>query len=99
MKKEKAYIDLICKEFCIFYKEGREELFCGSYRYIVTNFPELKRETVPTEYEPDFTMDERIYEQVCSACDFLEDGCGYREGEGTPPCGGYTIIEWLFKHS
>ncbi len=98
MKKQSRHIELICKGFCSFYKEGKEELYCGSYKYITEHYPDLKTGTIPPEYEPDFSIDEEIMKRVCSICDFLEDGCGYRDGEGTPPCGGYTIIEWLLKH-
>ncbi len=97
MKKEKHYKEAICKGFCLFYKEGKDELYCGSYKFITEHYPDLRAGTIPSDYEPDFSMDDEIMKRVCSICDFLEDGCGFRDGEGTPPCGGYTIIEWLLK--
>ena len=97
MGKCQNYTSLICKGYCYFYKEGKEDLLCGTYQYIVTNFPEEAIKKIPAEYTPDFSKDEEIMEKVCLKCDFIEDGCGYRDGEGTPPCGGYTIIEWLLK--
>ncbi|RMG75168.1 MAG: hypothetical protein D6710_00405 [Nitrospirae bacterium] len=97
MKKEKRLVDIICKRFCVFYKPGKEELLCGTYLYLLKHYDTTTLELVPADYRADFTMDEEIMKQVCKGCDFLKDGCGYRDGEGTPPCGGYTIVEWLLK--
>jgi|Deesub1362A_J573_1020465.scaffolds.fasta_scaffold20528_1 hypothetical protein len=97
MKKEEQYIRLICKRFCAFHKEGKETLYCGTYRYLVSECKEQEIMDTPENQTPAFDEDRWIKENICSKCDFLEDGCGYREGEGTPPCGGYVIVEWLRK--
>jgi hypothetical protein len=34
---------------------------------------------------------------VCEQCDFLADGCDFRQGLDSPPCGGYTVIEHLLR--
>ncbi|NOX20452.1 MAG: hypothetical protein GXO99_04230 [Nitrospirae bacterium] len=99
MGKINEYTNLVCKGYCAFYKEGKEELLCGTYQYIISNFTEEKIRDIPQDYKPDFSKDQKIMDLICSKCEFLIDGCGYREGEGTPPCGGYTIVEWLLKHS
>jgi hypothetical protein len=36
--KDKIYTDIICKEFCKYYKEGKEELLCNGYVFLRDNF-------------------------------------------------------------
>jgi hypothetical protein len=36
--KDDAYTDIICKEFCKYYKEGKEELHCNGYVFLRDNF-------------------------------------------------------------
>ncbi len=97
MKKEEHYTGLICKRFCAFYRSGKEELYCGTYSYLVSECKEEDLEDIPGELDTAFDEDEWIRDNICSRCDFLIDGCGYRDGEGTPPCGGYAVVEWLRK--
>lgn len=35
--KDKAYTDIICKGFCKYYKEGKEELHCNGYVFLRNN--------------------------------------------------------------
>ena len=83
----------------MFYSEGKEELACGTYEFLKRNLSpreiEVRTRSIPST--PDFSWDEEIRAMVCSMCDFFVDGCDFREGIGVPPCGGYSIIEWLLK--
>lgn len=81
----------------MFYKEGKEALLCETYKYIMEHFSPDELAGMPSNYKPDHSEDEWIMENLCKKCEFLVDGCGYREGEGTPPCGGYAVAEWLRK--
>lgn len=36
--KDKIYTDIICKGFCKYYKEGKEELHCNGYIFLRDNF-------------------------------------------------------------
>ncbi len=35
--KDKIYTEIICKRFCKYYKEGKEELLCGGYEFLRNN--------------------------------------------------------------
>jgi len=45
------------------------------------------------------TFDRKIQGLICEKCDFVIDGCDFRGGLKAPPCGGYTIFEWLIKRA
>ena len=98
--KENKYTDIICKRFCKFYKEGKEELQCGTYLYLKELFSteDLGSSLNEIPETPSFTEDELIRERSCSKCEFLVDGCDYREGLDSPPCGGYVIIEHIIRN-
>ncbi len=100
--KDRAYTNIICKGFCRFYKEGREELHCGTYNFLRRNLTPneltafLKRpENAKKSPVPDFSRDKEIKEIVCDGCEFLMDGCDFREDGSHPPCGGYILLERL----
>ncbi len=102
--KDKEYTGMICKNFCSFYKEGKEDLLCGTYLFLRKNLTprELSsaiklsgRRKHPTAGAS--PADEEIKSLVCRKCDFLVDGCDFRENGSQPPCGGYYIIEMLLS--
>ncbi len=96
MKKE-SYTEIICSGFCKFHGEGKDDLACETYNVLAERFApgELKAGIQGIHSRPDFSHDEMIKRLVCDRCDFVKDGCDFREGKGGVPCGGYTIIEWL----
>ncbi len=97
MKKEKNWIEGICKAYCAFYKEDKTELYCGAYRFIVSEFREDDLKEVPDDYRIDYSQDEWILNNICHRCEFFIDGCDFRQGGSSPPCGGYTILEFFRK--
>lgn len=100
--KDEEYISLICKEFCSFYKEGKEDLCCGAFLFLKKNVTprelryilEMSKKSDPCA-ECNFSADAEIKRLVCEKCDFLVDGCDFRENGSQPPCGGYHIIETI----
>lgn len=99
MKKD-IYTEIICKGFCSYYKGGKEDLTCGAYNFLAGELTprELSSAINYIKAKPDFSFDGQIIKLVCERCDFLIDGCDFREGLNMPPCGGYTIVEWLMKN-
>lgn len=97
--KRDEYTDIICRGFCTFYKEGKEESACGTYHFLESNLTsgELKAGIKGIKPEPDFSRDKEIERLVCEQCDFFVDGCDFREGLGAQPCGGYAIVEWFLR--
>lgn len=95
--KKDNFTDLICKGFCRYYKEGKEELTCGAYNFLAGNFTPRELESKIKRIKPDLSCDKMIKVLICDKCDFLRDGCDFRGGLDGPPCGGYTISEWLIK--
>lgn len=97
--KEKRYVEIICKGFCKFYKEGKEDFRCGAYTFLVERFPpeELEAAIQTIKAYPDYSCDEDIRKMVCEKCEFLVNGCDFRDGLSSPPCGGYMVVEGLIK--
>ena len=104
MIKDKDYTGLICKRFCSFYKEGKEDLLCGSYLFLKRNLSlrelgcilDLSKaaDRLP---ECASSADDEIKRLVWEECDFLVGGCDFREDGTNRPCGGYFIVELLLK--
>ncbi|MEW6117074.1 MAG: hypothetical protein AB1553_09265 [Nitrospirota bacterium] len=98
--KDEGYVELICKGFCRFYKEGKEELHCGTYVFLRNNLTAAELHSLLKLFKPpapEFSKDSAIKEMVCDKCDFLVDGCDFRDNESGPPCGGYAILEKLLS--
>lgn len=95
--------DLICRGFCRYYRPGREALQCGAYTVLSDHLAtgELKACTEPDRGKalsfPDSDADSEIRMLACAVCDFLVDGCDFREDRSGPPCGGYYVLEILLK--
>lgn len=102
--KDKEYTSIICKKFCSFYKEGKEDLYCGTYLFLRNNLtPRELRSVLELSKKPGHQpksgsgTDEEIRSLVCEKCDFVVNGCDFREDGSHPPCGGYYIIEMLLS--
>jgi hypothetical protein len=97
--KEGKYTEVICSNFCRFYKEGKEELQCGAYMFLKKCFSpdEIAVFVQNIDAGPLFMFDDFIRELICERCEFLTDGCDYREGLESPPCGGYAVIEHMVR--
>jgi hypothetical protein len=100
--KDKDYTSVICRGFCSFYKEGKEDLFCGTYLFLKNNLTLCELRSVIDLSKMDgraqgyvFPADEEIKRLVCDKCDFLVDGCDFMEDGSHPPCGGFSIIKML----
>lgn len=90
--------ELICGRFCAFYKPGnKEEMMCGTFDFLARNLSpgELRRASDLAGPECTFSVDDKIRGLVCSRCEFAVDGCDFRAGLDSPPCGGYNIVEAL----
>lgn len=91
---------IICRGFCSFYKNGKNKsIKCGAYNFLTENLSteELRLAALDAIRRSDYSRDRAIKNIVCEHCAFLPDGCDFRMGRRSPPCGGYAIVEWLFK--
>lgn len=116
--KEELYMSIICKEFCKFYKEGKEKMRCGGYELLRNNLTfgellELSRyligETSMSQrdikgnhkievFSEQYALNEILTNFVCDRCEFQINGCDFRDGLATPPCGGYIFISRLMGY-
>jgi hypothetical protein len=103
--KDRLHTETICRDFCIYFKEGKKEEFrCGGYTYLsehltvnelaclCNTIPEkdIIKKNIPTD-------NKELFQLVCNKCEFLIDGCDYRDGCAAPPCGGYLLIDRLIR--
>lgn len=97
--KELTYIEVICKDLCKYYKEGKEDLSCGAYDFLKKHFTlgELRKLRESVGKLPDLSKDHIIENLVCKECPFVKEDCDFRAGLPAPPCGGYVLIEALLK--
>ena len=104
--KDQAYSEIICANFCRYFKAGKEELKCGGYAFLTSHLTlsELKALSTQLENRDDFKNtipqeNKELFELVCKKCEFLIDGCDYRDGVIAPPCGGYILLDQLIRLS
>lgn len=101
--KEDRYSKLICKGYCMFFKEGKEELYCGGYKVLkdsltlgeIQLFSTLLNQKSYDENSQD--LDFHGQEFICKNCSFQLDGCDFRQGLPSPPCGGFIFIKKLIS--
>jgi len=96
----------VCKNFCTFYKPGRErkeQTKCGTYSFLERNLTvgEIRciSSQVTLSHGPQrgTPTDASIKKMVCKKCGFFREDCDFRQGLKSPPCGGYVIVEHLLK--
>ncbi len=95
----KKVIETVCRRFCAFYRQDKEVLLCGALRFVAENYNIKDAEAVSDTYRPDYALDRWILKRVCLRCEFYTEGCGFRSGEKSPPCGGYILLEALRKQN
>lgn len=91
---------IICRGFCSFYKPRKNNSFrCGTYDFLkeTLSTDELREAALAAIRRLDYSRDKEIKHIICDRCAFLADGCDFRMGRRSPPCGGYVIVERLFK--
>lgn len=93
----------ICSRFCSFYKPESQqaEHRCGSFTFLSRNLTRGELATIASRASAsyDFSLDSTIRDEVCARCEYLQDGCDFRAGAGKTPCGGYAVLEYLYKKS
>ncbi|MBW2318717.1 MAG: radical SAM protein [Deltaproteobacteria bacterium] len=103
--KTSLAVELICKQYCSYYKEDQdEELFCQGFK-VIQDFIERNRESTAflhSENEKNFTdqFHHLLHHTLCQHCDFLIDGCDFKDPKytGRPaPCGGYIATDVLLE--
>ncbi|MCX7913844.1 MAG: hypothetical protein N2511_04590 [Thermodesulfovibrionales bacterium] len=101
--KDASYSGLICRGFCKFYKEGKEDLYCGGYNILKKNLTveEIQLFSSLLSQKPSFeglrSSTAFFKEFICERCAFQSDGCDFIEGLPSPPCGGYVLIVGLIN--
>lgn len=102
--KEDIYKEIICKGFCRYYKDGRDELYCGGYKVLRENVTINELRTIDNFLKKDShvfknlrDLKKELEEMVCNGCDFFVDGCDFVSSESDHPCGGYLIISKIIQ--
>jgi|SRR3989338_1161246 len=102
MDNKKHLIDLVCRGYCKFYKESKnEELACEGFRFFERSFSPLLADNTNKYNTPEtFKYDSVLMDILCKKCDFLIDGCDYRDenyhGKATP-CGGFILLHRIME--
>ena len=92
----------ICRKFCSFYRPGRkEDMKCGTFAFLSRNLThaELLRAASQATTQISLSHDTDIREIACKSCEFLVDGCDFRDGAGKTPCGAYAVVEHLLRRT
>lgn len=101
--KEEVCTELVCRAVCRYFRQGRETMQCGTYGILKSHLSTAELETCAAACRemamsfPDMAADQEIRALACETCEFLVDGCDFREDRSGPPCGGYYILERLLK--
>jgi hypothetical protein len=100
--KDQKYTDIICKDFCKYYKGNKENIYCEGYKFLMRNLTSfelrllinlLNLDTENKNNIPEY--DSEIDFLICKKCEFYNNDCDYSNNLSGPPCGGYNIIRSL----
>jgi len=99
--KNALYTKVICRGFCPFYREGKEDLACATYNFLAGALTPAELEVVVRQLEavPELFGAAEIRKLICQKCDFRIDGCDFWNGVVSRPCGGHTIVSRLMRKS
>ncbi len=96
--KENIYTSLICKDFCNYYKPGKEEEICGGYFYLRNFVTPLELTSLIKIFKiRKEEVVERNFSSLCEKCEFRVDGCDFFVSKSDIPCGGYVILSRLYR--
>lgn len=96
-KDKNKYRDIICKRFCSYYKEGKEELSCGAFKLLkISITPGELTALIEGKFSAGILIEP---EDLCQRCDFRFDDCDFYAGLSDRPCGGYNILKILKEGS
>jgi hypothetical protein len=100
MQKRPKKDSAVCRNFCAYFKPGRnEELACGGL--LVVHEVIEKGRALPLERPERITMPDQkaisgLRERICARCAFREGDCDYiASGGKASPCGGFTLLAHL----
>ena len=90
----------LCRNFCRYYKPGKnEELACQGFvvvHRLIEKGRRLSQDRPRRTSVPDARTIEGLKGRVCSACSFREADCDFILSGGTAsPCGGYALLYHL----
>jgi hypothetical protein len=90
----------LCRNFCRYYKPGKnEELACQGFivvHRLIEKGRKLSRERPRRTTAPDRRTIEGLKGRVCAFCSFREGDCDFILSGGTAsPCGGYALLYHL----
>jgi len=87
----------LCKNYCSYYKPGKNEaLACRGYTVVEGLLARGK--SLPfgdPGVEFDRTGAASLVEKLCDRCDFQKDGCDFVLDRTSPPCGGFVLLARL----
>ena len=100
MGKQPKSDTTICRNFCVYYKPGKnEELACQGFivvQGIINRGKKISKERPNKIAAADSRTVELLKKRVCSVCEFSADGCDFilTSGDATP-CGGFVLLSHL----
>jgi len=91
----------ICRNFCTYYKPGKnEELACQGFvvvHGIISRGKRISQERPNRLAAADGRIIEMLKDRVCGVCEFHADGCDFiLTSGGASPCGGFALLSHLF---
>ena len=97
MKKDPIMAAGLCRNFCRYYKPGKnEDLACEGYRVVERLLSEGRPISfVKAEFRRDPEMKESLVREVCARCPFRADGCDFMQDRSSPACGGLVLLEQM----
>ncbi|MBI5641015.1 MAG: hypothetical protein HZA17_11375 [Nitrospirae bacterium] len=102
MAGNRELTDKICRDFCSYYKPGKnEELACQGF-FVIKQLAEKGR-VVPSLRDsrremPGDPAQAILSQFLCSACPFSDSDCDFMLGTDTAsPCGGYLFAARLME--
>ncbi len=104
--KNDELVEKICKPFCSFYKEGKEEMLCRGAEIFRKIFNNSQNERFLAYFNEEiscpkvFYQNDEMLKKICRKCEFYITGCDFTDPDFkgySPPCGGYIAVVCLIK--
>ncbi len=102
MRKNEALIRTLCRPYCRYYKQGKnEDLLCRG-AVVVERLILSGKSIVPPvrkkqQHHAAPSIRELVVNCLCAACAFRQNDCDFAEDGTSEPCGGFVLLLGLLE--
>jgi len=97
MRKNEALIRTLCRPYCRYYKQDKnEDLLCRGAvvveRLILSGKAILPPAKKKNRHHTDSSIKALVVNHLCAACAFRRNDCDFAQDGTSQPCGGFVFL-------